>query len=303
MEHPRHPPANWLRTFELVARYMSFSKAALHLNISASAVSQQIRNLEEFLDCKLFRWTSNQLHLTEAADACMPKLHLAFSELQKAIEKLQIVEGRETLSISIAPSIATKWLVGRIGEFCDKQPNLDVRIISTAILESFHDKEIDVAIRYGLGHYPGLVSQLLMSETNVAVAAPHLLESIGGFQSAHDLCNLRLLHDSSPEIVHSSVNWEMIANIYGINDLKYTTGLKFNNSALVVDAARAGLGAGLVKYNLAHDAIQNGELVTLFDRRFETKLNYYLVCLPESRNSPKVINFMEWIVPLAQNST
>lgn len=233
----------------------------------------------------------------------MPKLHLAFSELQKAIEKLQIMEGRETLSISVAPSFATKWLVRRLGEFCDMHPNLDVRFFSTAILESFHDREIDIAIRYGQGHYPGLTSQLLLSETNVAVAAPHLLDSIGGFQSTQDLYKLRLLHDTSPEVVYSSVNWEMIANIYGMSDLKYTTGLKFNNSALVVDAARAGLGAGLVKYNLAQDAISAGELVTLFDRRFETKLNYYLVFLPESRNTPKVRNFIKWIAPLVEKST
>ncbi len=295
MSHPRHPPANWLRTFELAARYMSFSKAALHLNISTSAVSQQIRNLEDFLGCRLFRRTGNQLYLTDAAEACMPKLHLAFSELQSAIEKLQVIEGRESLSISIAPSLATKWLVERLKRFCDKHPNLDVRVVSTANLESFYNTEIDVSIRYGQGNYPGLTSHLLMTETTVAVAAPGLLEKTGGFDSPSDLCKLKLLHDSSPETVHSSVDWEMIANIYEIGDLEHATGVWFNNSALVVDAARAGLGAGLVKYSLAHASIKNGELTKLFHRHFETKLNYYLVYLPEKKNSPKIKMFQKWV--------
>lgn len=291
----RFPPANWLRTFELVARYMSFSKAAQHLNISTSAVSQQIRNLEDYLDCKLFLRTGNTLLLTEAARGCIPSMHHAFSQLQRAVDQIRVLEGRESLSISVAPSFATKWLIDHLGRFCTQHPNLDLRIFATATLETFNGNEIDIAIRHGQGHYPGLVTRKLMSETIVAVAAPKLLAEIGGFDSPEDLKKLRLLHDVSPEVDHTCPDWEMIANIYGVDDLQFSSGLKFNSSGLIVDAARAGLGAGLVRSCLARDSIKNGELAMIFERSFEIKQNYYVVYRQEMEDNKKIRAFVKWI--------
>jgi LysR family glycine cleavage system transcriptional activator len=294
MARDRFPPANWLRTFELVARYMSFSEAAQHLHISTSAVSQQIRNLEEYFGCKLFRRTGNRLALTEAAESCIQTMHRAFLQLQKAVDQLHNPEERETVNVSVAPSFATKWLLGRLGGFCELHPDLDVAVYSTANLESFNSNDIDVAIRYGAGHYPGLETRKLIGEKIVPVAAPRLVEA-GRLALPADLARVRLLHDVSPETDRTCPDWEMVANLFGLSDLKHAAGPRFNSSAAVVDAAVAGLGVGLAKYSLARNALARGELVHLFERTFEVKHNYYVVFLPERRESRKIQAFVRWI--------
>lgn len=291
----RLPPANWLRTFELVARNMSFTEAAEQLNISTSAVSQQIKRLEEFFNCKLFRRVGNRLCLTDAAETCIPAMRHAFMQIEQAVDQIYGLEQDNNINISVAPSFASKWLMARIGRFYEQFPSINLSIFSTVSLASFDHNDVDLAIRYGTGIYPGLETHKLMSEKIVAVASPSLIAEVGGIDTLDDLKKTALLHDCSGEVDRTCPDWQSIANAFQAEDMDYSHGPKYNQSALVVDAAVEGCGVGLVKYNLAKRDIEKGTLQCLFDWSFDVNNCYYLLHISDDKISKKIEVFKKWI--------
>jgi LysR family glycine cleavage system transcriptional activator len=291
----RIPPTNWLRTFDLVAHHLSFTQAAYELCITPSAVSQQIKRLEKFFGFKLFRRVGNKLCLTDAAEDCLPMIHEAFLHLRHAVDQLHSIEHGGSLILSIAPSFASKWLLRRMANVYARNPATSIEINSTVNCVSFENNDIDIAIRYGNGVYPGLEVRKLMPERVVMVASPDLIHRVGGLDRPEDLGKTLLLHDTSPDFDHSCPDWRIIAENYRLEDLKWFSGLRFNQSALVVDAAILGTGVGLAKYTLARDAIENGQLVNLFDICIDVTHAYYALFLPEKRNSKKIANFIDWL--------
>ena len=171
----RLPPLNALRAFEAAARHLNFSRAADELSVTPGAVSQQIQNLEDYIGGPLFKRTPRGLLLTDTAQTALPALRDAFDNLAEAAALLTAqVEGRR-LTITAAPSFAAKWLVPRLGRFEAAYPQVDVWLSADMDLVDFGAGEVDVAIRYGAGPYPGLESVRLMRETVVPVMSPELM--------------------------------------------------------------------------------------------------------------------------------
>ena len=171
----RLPPLNALRAFEAAARHLNFSRAADELSVTPGAVSQQIQNLEDYVGASLFKRTPKGLLLTHAAQTALPALREAFDRLAEAASLLTAAVDGRRLTITAAPSFAAKWLVPRLGKFESAHPQVDVWLSADLDLVDFATGEVDVAVRYGAGRYPGLEVTRLMSETVIPVVSPELL--------------------------------------------------------------------------------------------------------------------------------
>ncbi len=294
MDRRRLPPLNALRAFETAARHMNFTRAAEELSVTPGAVSQQIQNLEDYVGASLFKRTAKGLLLTDAAQTALPALREAFDRLQEASELLTAsVDGRR-VTVSAAPSFAAKWLVPRLGRFESAHPEVDVWLSAGMELVDFNAGEVDLAIRYGSGHYAGLEVSRLMSETVIPVASPALLAE-RPLERLEDLGQHTLLHDGSPDADESCPDWTMWLTARGVRDVDGARGPRFNQSSLVIEAAMNGRGVALAKRALAQADLDAGRLVTALDIATVVDFAYYVVHPKAKGRLPQVKAFVGWL--------
>lgn len=291
----RLPPLNALRVFEAAARHLSFTKAAEELHVTPGAVSQQIKALEDFLQTPVFRRQKRSLLLTDEAQASLPILREGFDKLLEAGKILSARADTGRLTVSAAPSFTSKWLVPRLDQFQEAHPDTDVWVSADMNVVDFAVDDVDVAIRYGTGQYPGLVVEHLMSEKIVPVCSPSLLTSAHPIKSPADLVHHTLLHDSSTEKDPSCPTWPMWLKAAGVCHKQGERGVKFNQSSLVIEAAVGGKGVALAKAALALADLEAARLVIPFDLTTPTDFSYYVVHPPSKSSSPTVKAFKEWI--------
>jgi LysR family glycine cleavage system transcriptional activator len=294
MDRRRLPPLNALRAFEAAARHMNFSRAADELSVTPGAVSQQIQNLEDYVGAALFKRTPKGLLLTDAAQTALPALREAFDRLGEAASMLTAAVDGRRVTISAAPSFAAKWLVPRLGRFEAAHPEVDVWLSAGMELVDFATGEVDVAIRYGAGRYPGLEVVRLMAETVLPVAAPGLLAE-RPLATPDDLARHTLLHDGSPDADDSCPDWSMWLTARGIKGVDGTRGPRFNQSSLVIEAAMNGRGVALAKRALAQADIDAGRLVAPLQINTAVDFAYYVVHPKAKGRLPQVKAFVKWM--------
>lgn len=298
----RLPPLNSLRVFESAARHLSFTKAAEELHVTPGAVSQQIKALEDFLQTPVFRREKRALLLTDEAQASLPVLREGFDKLSEASDILAAKADSRRLAISVAPSFASKWLVPRLDSFQDANPEIDVWVSADMDVVDFAVDDVDLAVRYGAGKYPGLIIDHLMAEKIVPVCAPHLITGDTPLRKPEDLVHHTLLHDSSPDKDEKAPTWPMWLKAAGINHKDGGRGLKFNQSSIVIEAAVAGKGVALAKSALALADLEAGRLVIPFDLTTPTEFAYYIVHPPSKASSASVQAFVTWLKDQASAS-
>ncbi|MCH8926145.1 MAG: LysR family transcriptional regulator, partial [Proteobacteria bacterium] len=192
----RLPPLNALRAFEAAARHLSFTKAAEELYVTQAAISHQVKALEAALDLQLFRRLNRRLMLTDAGQLYLPALTEAFDAIDTASARLRADENAGRLVVSVANSLAAKWLLPRLPRFRDRHPEIEVEISAADRLVDFGRDNVDMALRYGLGNYPGLRVDPLMKDTNFPVCSPELLAGPISLSEPGDLRRHNLLHDA-----------------------------------------------------------------------------------------------------------
>jgi LysR family glycine cleavage system transcriptional activator len=298
MERRRLPPLNALRAFEAAARHLNFSRAADELAVTPGAVSQQIQNLEDYVGAALFKRTPKGLLLTDAAQTALPALREAFDRLAEAASLLTAAVDGRRLTVSVAPSFAAKWLVPRLGLFEAAHPQVDVWLSADMEVVDFALGEIDLAIRYGAGRYPGLEVVKLMSETVIPVASPDYLDA-NPIQAPADLANHVLLHDGSPDADDSCPDWSMWLAARQIKGVDGTRGPRFNQSSLVIEAAAAGRGVALAKRALAQADLDSGRLVAPIQDATAVDFAYFVVHPKAKGRLPQVKAFVSWITAQA----
>ena len=299
MDRRRLPPLNALRAFEAAARHMNFSRAADELSVTPGAVSQQIQNLEDYIGAALFKRTPKGLLLTDGAQTALPALREAFDRLAEAASLLTAAEDGRRLTVSAAPSFAAKWLVPRLGRFEAAHPEVDVWLSAGLELVDFTSGEVDLAIRYGTGRYPGLEVSRLLGETVSPVVSPRLLEEV----PLHDLADLSrhvLLHDGSPDADDSCPDWSMWLAARGVKGVDGARGPRFNQSSLVIEAAVNGRGAALAKQTLAQADLDAGRLAVPFDIATAVDFAYYIVHPKAKGRLSQVKAFVAWLLAEAE---
>ena len=299
----RHlPPLNALRAFEAAARHLSLTRAAEELHVTPAAVSHQVKGLEDYLGVKLFRRANRSLLLTDAGQACLPGLHEGFDRLAEAMEAVRARDERGPFTVTVPPSFGAKWLVTRLDRFRHKHPGYDVRLDASMRLVDMMREGVDVAVRYGAGHYAGMRVDCLLDEVAIPVCSPRLLEGDNPLRVPGDLCRHTLLHHMAPYQDDNYPDWRMWLQAAGVSGCELSRGPTFSMASMAVEAAIAGQGVALVGDVLVADDIAAGRLVRPFQLSFPGHFAYYIVCPLVTAERPRVVAFREWLLEEARMS-
>ena len=288
------PPLNALRAFESAARHLSLSLAANELSVTPAAISHQVRLLEDHIGLPVFERNGRGLVLTDAGAAGLRDLREAFAHLSAAMDAIGSLGETGTLTVSVPPSFAAKWLLPRLHAFERERPEIDVHVSASVQLADFARDRVDVAVRYGAGGYSDVFFEKLLTEAVVPVCSSELLNG-KVLRSARDLVSLTLLHDDSPDNDPSCPNWEMWLRAAGVDDVEVDRGPRFNQSSLVIESAVLGRGVALAKSTLAAEDIRSGKLVRPFEAERPVDFAYYFVAPRAKLNLPKVVYFRDWL--------
>lgn len=295
----RLPSLTSLRAFEAAARHLSFARAAAELHVTPAAISQQIKQLEDYLGQTLFR-RGKVLTLSEPASASLALVTEAFDQLERAVNRLHPGRDDGPLVVSAPPTFAARWLVGRLDDFQTRHPEIELRLLATRRLVNFAVEDVDVAIRFGSGPYAGLYAERLMPEAIIPVAAPGLAATI---RTPADLPGCTLLHDDGHEWDPAFPDWDTLLASLGVNVTPPLRIRRFGDADLVIHAASAGLGVALAWHSLVADDLRAGRLVHLFGSSVPTSHGYHLVTLPDRLGIPKVAAFREWLLQTGLRQT
>jgi LysR family transcriptional regulator, glycine cleavage system transcriptional activator len=284
------PPLNALRAFEAAARHLSFTAAASELNVTQAAISHQIKALEERLGLKLFRRVGRGLLLSDAAQAYLTEIGAAFDRIAGATQRLHQHDAAGVLSATVLPSFAAKWLLPRLGRFRAAHPEIDLRISSSVEQVDLAREDFDIALRAGSGVYPGMRTDLILTENFFPVCSPALLSGPRPLRVPADLRAHTLLHDEPRDL------WQLWLKMVGIADVDATRGPGFSDSGMVIQAAIEGQGIAIAKGTLAGDDLKAGRLVRPFDQSLPANYSYWLVCPEASAERPKIVAFRDWLL-------
>ena len=290
------PPLNALRAFEVAARHLSFTRAADELFVTPSAVSHQVKTLEENLGVALFMRDSKSLSLTAAGKAYLPGVQEAFKQLVFATHQLHKTLGVPSLKINLPPTFAVKWLTPRMRRFMQAHPDIDLKISTEKDMVDFTRQDFDMAVRYGRGTYPGLYSELCLPVEVFPVCSPALVQDAEHpLKTPSDLRSHTLLHDESTYDDVSNPNWSMWLEQAGVTDVDATRGPSFWPSHLVIGAAIDGLGVALAKKHWVADDLASGRLVRPFEGSMQVEFAYYIVFPEDRANDPRIRAFLGWV--------
>ncbi|GHD63268.1 LysR family transcriptional regulator [Thalassobaculum fulvum] len=295
----RLPSLNALRAFEAVARLGSLTRAAAELHVTPSAVRHQIRALEEDLGRTLLRRSGNALVPTEAANGALGHLRRAFDALADANRSLRSPARAPVLRVSAVPSFISAWLIPRLDAFHARHPEVTVQVDTNPQLTDFAREGVDLAVRYGLGGYPGLFECRLFSERYFPVCAPRLLDGPEPLAEPADLARHTLLHDAVRPRVGWPV-WRDWLDAAGVLErVDPDSGTHYTMSMFAYQAAVAGQGVALGTTVLAMDLLAAGYLVKPFELELPTAYGYHIVCPPERRERGHVAAFIDWLLEAA----
>jgi LysR family transcriptional regulator, glycine cleavage system transcriptional activator len=294
----RLPSLNGLRAFEAAARHLSFTNAATELNVTQTAISHQIRRLEQELGIRLFVRQNRSLVLTAEARDYLPGVRAAFNDLRLATDRLLRKDNDHVLTISTLASMAAKWLLPRLSAFQEAHPGIDVRITTSSALVDFKGGDVDAAIRYGRGRWPGLRADWLTADELFPVCSPALLGGNRPLKCPEDLAHYTLLHSSGSY----DDDWRLWLTAAGLPiNISEQPGLTFDLILMTVQAAIDGIGVAMGRTSYVEADIAKGRLVVPFKITLPTDAGFYLVS-PEARaDPPKLAAFRQWLGASAQN--
>ncbi len=292
------PPLKPLRAFEAAARHLSFTKAAQELNVTQAAISHQVKTLEDSLQIQLFRRFNRRLMLTDAGQTYLPQLTEALDQIDAATRRLRAVDDSGDLKISVATSIAAKWLLPRLVRFRQKHPEIDVSVSASDKLVDFGRDDVDMGIRYGRGTYPGLRVDKLMQDTVFPVCSPALLQGPVPLDQPSDLKHHTLLHEEWGEQINAP-DWRAWLAAAGVTGVNATRGPGYSHSSLSLQAAMDSQGVALARSSLVGLDLEAGRLVQPFGPTLPTNYACYVVSPAAAADRPKIKAFRDWLLEQA----
>ena len=290
------PPLNSMRSFEAAARWLSFTKAAEELSVTPAAVSQQIRQLEDYLGVILFHRMTRAIKLTEEARAVLPLMTEGFDKLADAIGRLTQEKESGLLTVSTAPTFAAKWLLQRLPDFSDRYPDIDLRLDASLVPRDFDHDGIDISIRLSEGDYPGLHVSRVFGEEFSPVCSPSLLTGPKPLHTLEDLKKHRLIHIDWGYLRTSLPDWHVWTRAVGIENINLDHGPHFTIESMAIEAAINGNGVALVSHHAVAEDLKAGRLVKPFDLALPADFSYWLVCPHEYLRRAKVKAFCDWLL-------
>lgn len=295
-----------VRALEAVARHLNFRLAAEELHLTQSAISRQIRSLEDEVGATLFLRGTRHVELTAAGTALLRTVAPWLERLDATVRQIRQVRGRRVVGVTTFASFATLWLIPRLMDFQKQHPDIDIRISASdqfAGPDESESAEIDVALRYCLPAQapPGAVC--LFDELLTPVVSPWLLERARGtgpaLREPADLAHQALMEEDSVLPSSEYISWNHWLRQQGVPDLQPARWLYFNYTHQQVQAALAGQGVALARLPLTVEALDRGELVEPFRQRagarVPTPYAYWLVASRSAPLAPEVQQFCDWV--------
>ena len=264
------PPLSTLRAFRAAGHCLSFTVAAEELHVTQAAISHQIKSLETNLGLSLFVRGNRSLKLSEAGARFLPYVDQMFTLLDKGLKEVRSADDDATLTVTLLPSFASRWLVPRLGLFLKANPEIDFRLAPSRSITNFQTEDIDLAIRYGSGSYPGLVSIHLMDEEIYPVCSPSIMQGAHPLNYPSDLKHHVLLHDDG----HG--DWRKWLVAAEVEDVDPGKGPVYTDSAMAVQSAIEGDGVALARSQLVKDDIARGAACQTIS--YLTTFQLFLLC-------------------------
>lgn len=287
------PPLSALRGFEAAARLNSFSKASSELFMTQSAISHQVKLLEEYFGQALFKRVNRTVEVTDAGIDFLKTTQLVLSQLQKGAIRLEFFNKVGLVVLNTTPAFASKWLMRRLPEFKQKNPEVDAWIYTQYSQHQLENAEVDFAIWLGTGDWPGTQSIKLFDDSVSPLYAPSMLSNGQTIETPKDLAQFPLIH---VEQVERREDWHAWFLNEDVTEIESVAGYNFNDSSLALDCALAGQGVVLGSTLLARDLIASGQLIQPFEQSLPTELNYFLVYQEDKIRDENVQHMIDWLL-------
>jgi LysR family glycine cleavage system transcriptional activator len=290
MAHRWLPSLSALRAFEAAARHESAKQAAEELHVTATAISHQIRLLEESLGVSLFIRKPRKLELTVQGRELQQTLETAFDSISTTVERLSAAPCRQAITLTTTPAIAVRWLLPWICMLRDSHPDIDLRFHASHEPVALDGVTADIAIRYGDGRWPGLVAEKLFDNTFVPICSPLL-----GLHNAADLPKHSLIHFRAQAAASAPIHWPAWQKLANVPGLDVSAGMVFSDETHAISAAVGAQGVALMSRQLIEDELREGRLVQPFGPEMVGK-PFHLVYPESRRDDPTVQAVREWVM-------
>jgi len=289
---PRKLPLTALRTFEVAARRLSFKDAADELCVSATTVSNQIRELERDWRCKLFIRKTRAVVLTDEGRSLSRVLTKAFDDIRAEVEAFG-QSTRKTVTLAVGPIFGTRWLVPRLAQFRSDLPNIELILhesprITDAVMMGTH-----LAVDWGEGSWSGLQNYHLMDITYAPVLSKALMAERGGLKSPKNLARYSIIHQRDRS------EWAAWLTLAGCADLTLKEEITITDTNMVMQAALEGQGVSLGIFPFVDQELKAGKLVKPFDIELKPTRSFYLLAKPSSERTPEVASVIRWLLDQA----
>lgn len=289
---PRKLPLTALRTFEVAARRLSFKDAADELCVSATTVSNQIRELERDWRCKLFIRKTRAVVLTDEGRSLSRVLTKAFDDIRAEVEAFG-QSTRKTVTLAVGPIFGTRWLVPRLAQFRSDLPNIELILhesprITDAVMMGTH-----LAVDWGEGSWSGLQNYHLMDITYAPVLSKALMAERGGLKSPKNLARYSIIHQRDRS------EWAAWLALAGCAGLTLKGEITITDTNMVMQAAIEGQGVSLGIFPFVDQELKAGKLVKPFDIELKPTRSFYLLAKPSSERTPEVASVIRWLLDQA----
>lgn len=289
---PRKLPLTALRTFEVAARRLSFKDAADELCVSATTVSNQIRELERDWRCKLFIRKTRAVVLTDEGRSLSRVLSKAFDDIRAEVE-VYGQSTRKTVTLAVGPIFGTRWLVPRLAQFRSDLPNIELILhdsprITDAVMMGTH-----LAVDWGEGSWSGLQNYHLMDITYAPVLSKALMAERGGLKSPKNLARYSIIHQRDRS------EWAAWLALAGCAGLTLKEEITITDTNTVMHAALEGQGVSLGIFPFVDQELKAGKLVKPFDIELKPTRSFYLLAKPSSERTPEVASVIRWLLDQA----
>ena len=281
-------PLNALRVFEAVATHLNFGEAAEALHVTAAAVSQQIKTLEDYLQTPLFRRDGRKVQLTSEGVQLLPGIRHGLDELEATLQRLRQERQTGTINVSMLASFLQRWLMPRLGGFRTQHPEIELRLHTSPAAVDFARSDFHAAVRFGLGRYGELRTEKIMDDWLVPVAAPSVIEKHGPLPGTGDLAKYPLLHGDELDWA----NW----STGDTRSMSALRGAFIDDTVSLLTACIEGMGFGLLRWTIAASEVQAGRIALASDHIVPHRFAYYFVCPEDYATFPKVAALREWLM-------
>lgn len=283
----RLPNLTALRAFEAAARHQNFSRAAEEVHVTHGAISHQVRALEAELGVSLFSRKGKRLTITPQGARFAQSVSNALQDIAAAAQQLRADTQQKRLTVSSIPSFAARWLAPRLGRFMELHSDTELVLQASGQLHDLERDAIDVGIRFGTGHYPGMAVERLMGDSYYPVLSPRYE---GG------VLPTKITQIKGARLLLSDEPWAPWFKAAGLNMREPTGGVRFQDMSLLIRAALDGEGIALVRHAVVVHEMAQGGLLRLSEIAVKSENDYYMASPPAALQKPQVMAFRAWLL-------